>query len=73
MPLEQPAIMLSVPVGAMVVQVALRSLTPWSLYMLSSQLGNTPRSSARFWDVSWAFSCMKRMTVSAVSSASSEL
>jgi hypothetical protein len=27
MPLEQPAMMLRVPVGAMVVQVALRSLT----------------------------------------------
>ncbi len=53
MPLEQPAMMLSVPVGAMVVVVALRSWVPLSLKMLRSQFANVPRSAASACEVSW--------------------
>ena len=47
MPLETPAMMEMVPVGAMVVRVALRTLLPLAAQVLSSQLGKTPRSRAR--------------------------
>ena len=39
-PLEQPAMMEMVPVGAMVVRVALRTRRPVASQVLSSQLGN---------------------------------
>src|SRR5450756_1382506 len=47
MPLEQPAMMLMVPVGAIVVTVALRTRAPAGLSKMEpSKLGNTPRSRA---------------------------
>jgi len=47
MPLETPQMMEIVPVGAMVVTVALRmALKPCSLYMLLSNNGKLPRASA---------------------------
>ena len=46
MPLEQFAIMESVPVGAMVVRVALRNFLERPANMLLSKFGNAPRSTA---------------------------
>lgn len=51
MPEEQPARMERVPVGAMVVTVALRSGSPWP-YIELAQLGKAPRCAAMRCD-SW--------------------
>ena len=49
MPLEHPAIMLNVPVGAIVVRVAFLNLSePGLLSTLFTKFGKTPFSSASF-------------------------
>ena len=73
MPLEQPAMMLMVPVGAMVVTVALRTRAPSGLSKMEpSKLGNTPRSRASSSLSARASSWMKPMTSPAMRQASSE-
>ena len=62
MPLETPAMMEMVPVGAMVVRVALRTRRPLAAQVLSSQLGKTPRSRARSSLALMASSWMNPMT-----------
>ena len=71
-PLEQLAMMEMVPVGAMVVRVALRTRRPLAAQVLSSQLGKTPRSRASSSEPRTAFSLMKPMTSWARRMASSE-
>ncbi len=72
MPEEHPAIIERVPVGAMVVTVALRTLAlpsktlPW-------WLGNTPRSFASAIEAALPSVCTKLMVRSASSTASWEL
>ena len=73
MPLEQPAMMLIVPVGAIVVTVALRTRAPpGASKMEPSKLGNTPRSRARSSLAARASSWMKLITSAAILQASSE-
>ncbi len=73
-PLDVPAIMLIVPVGAMVVVVALRrGGSPFSAYSDLSKFGKAPRSSASTREASFDASCMVAITCSATSRAFSEL
>ena len=58
----QPAMMEMVPVGAMVVRVALRTRLPFAAHVLSGQLGNVPRSAARSSEALTASSWTNPMT-----------
>ena len=70
-PLEHPAIMLIVPVGAIVVTVALR-LVLYSVQLLSPKLGNEPFSCPSACEHCRASSVTNRMSFSATESASVE-
>jgi hypothetical protein len=71
-PLEQLAMMEIVPVGAMVVRVALRTRLSLAPQVLCSQLGKTPRSRAKSSEAVIASSCMKPITSVASRMAASE-
>jgi len=72
-PLEHPAMMLIVPVGAMVVVVAFRTRGPPSRsYTEPAKFGNTPRSAASSTEAARASSCTKPMISPAMRQASSE-
>ena len=73
MPLDTPAMILMVPVGAIVVSAALRSfLNPILSQRLPLKFGNEPRSSASLKDASFAFSLLNLITSSTTFNASSE-
>jgi len=73
MPLEQPAMRLMVPVGAMVVVVAFRRAgRPRSWKMDREKLGNAPRSAARSSEAATASRATNAITRSARSRASWE-
>ena len=71
MPDEQSAMMLIVPVGAIVVTVAFRSRCASDSRRLPLKLGNTPRACARSAEAARACSHTNRMTRSPVVRASS--
>jgi len=73
MPEEQPAMILNVPVGAMVVRVAFLTLSPVWSYTLPAKAGNTPLFFANSLEASVAWCEISAMTFPATFSASSEL
>ncbi len=71
-PLDVPAMMLMVPVGAMVVVVALRrGASPRAANSDRWKLGNSPRAFASSLEASLDASCMADMILSAIRTASS--
>ncbi|MPN00440.1 hypothetical protein SDC9_147635 [bioreactor metagenome] len=72
MPLETPAIIDIVPVGAIVVVVAFLSCISLSANMLLAKLGNVPRTSANSIEACLDLSFIKLITFWAVFMPSSE-